>query len=120
MEVTKMHDISVLHLFGEISFLEIDRIERTLHSLHQSNNKNILIDMSYVDHIHYMVIKRLVHSAIKIRAQEGDIKLANINPETKEMIKFTGADQYLEDYATISEAMLSFLNQCDSKECIYQ
>lgn len=110
LEVSKIHDISVLHLFGEVSFMEIDRIEQVIKSLKRGNNNKILLDMTSVDHIHYQVVKKLVENAIYLRTLKGDIKLVNINPDTKEILRFTGADQYLEDYATISEGILSFLN----------
>ncbi len=119
MEVTKVTDISILHLFGEISFLEMNRIERTLASLKKSNHNKILLDMSSVDHIHYMIMKRLVENALELRNQKGDIKLAGLTPENKEILQFTGADQYLQDYASISEAILSFLKKTNDKS-LYQ
>lgn len=111
MEVTKIHDISVLHLFGEVSLMELDQIERVLNSLKKSHSRKVLLDMSSVDHIHYQVVKRLVESAITLRAQKGDLKLASVNAEALQVIRFVGADQHLEDYATISEGILSFLKQ---------
>lgn len=109
MEITKVHDISVLHLFGEVSVLEMSLIERTLASLFNSRNNKVLIDLSEVDHVHYLIIKKLVDSVKRFRNGQGDIKLVNMNPETKDIIRFTGADQHLEDYSTISDAILSFL-----------
>jgi len=120
MEVSKLHDISVLHLFGEVSFMEIDYIEKTLSSLKKTNNNKILIDMTSVDHIHYLVIKRLVENVVRFRENKGDIKLVNVKAEAKELIRFTGADQFLEDYATISEAILSFLGHIDQNSTVYQ
>ncbi len=120
MEITKVHDISVLHFFGEVSFMEMDLIEKTLTSLKKSKNNKILMDMTSVDHIHYVVIKRIVDNVFSFREHDGDIKLANLNSDTKELIKFTGADQYLEDYASISEAILSFLGNVETKEITYQ
>jgi anti-anti-sigma factor len=111
MEVTRVSDISILHLFGEVSFLEMNRIEKTLASLRRSNFNKVLLDLSSVDHVHYMVMKRLVENAVDLRNKRGDIKLAGLNDETREILRFTGADQYLQDYASISEAILSFLKK---------
>lgn len=111
MEVTKVHDISVLHLFGEVSLLELDQIERVLSSLKRSHNNKVILDMTSVDHIHYRVVKRLVENAVALRSQNGDLKLVSMNDDAKHIVRFTGADQYLEDYATISEGILSFLKQ---------
>lgn len=115
MEVTKVHDISVLHLFGEVSLMELDQIERVLSSLKKTRNHKVILDMTSVDHIHYQVVKKLVENAITLRSRNGDLKLVNVNTDARNIMQFTGADQYLEDYATISEGILSFLKQsiCD-------
>lgn len=109
MEVSKVHDISILHLFGEVTFLEMDRIEQVLNSIRETDCRKVLIDMTSVDYIHYVVIKRLIDTALNLRGDRGDLKLVNTVNEAREMMRFTGADQYLEDYATISEAILSYL-----------
>lgn len=119
MEISKVHDISVLHLFGEISFMELDHIERTIQSLQKTQNKKILLDFAHVDHIHYQVIKKLVDNAKSLRVENGDLKIASPNEDTKHILQFTGADQHLEDYATISEGILSFL-QSNSDTGYYQ
>lgn len=120
MEITKVDDISILHLFGEVSFLEMECIENTLHSLKKLRHNKVLIDMTSVDHVHYLVIKRLINNALTLREVHGDLKLVHPNSETKEVIRFTGADQFLEDYASISEAILSFLSQSDAHPRLYQ
>lgn len=121
MEITKVNDISILHLFGEVSFMEIDRIERVLGNLGKSLHNKVLIDMTWVDHVHYMVVKKLVMSAEEFRRRRGDLKLVNLSPETRELMRFTGADQFLEDYASIAEAILSFLKGPDVlQERVYQ
>ncbi len=109
MEVSKVHDIAVLHLFGEISFMELDRIETVIQSLLRSHNTKIILDFASVDHIHYRVIKNLVDQAKNLRVENGDLKIVGANDETRQIFRFTGADQHLEDYATISECILSFL-----------
>lgn len=120
MEVSRVHDISVLHLFGEVSFLEVDQIERVIHNLREAKNHKIILDMTSVDHIHYMVVKRLIANALELRSSHGDIKIVNLNPENRAIFRFTGADQYLEDYATISEGILSFLKKSDVERHYYQ
>lgn len=115
MEVTRVHDISILHFFGEVGFMELDLIEKVLCSLRKSNLNKILIDMTSVDHVHYIVLKKLMAEAMALRHQRGDIKLANLNSDTKKLVNFVGADQVFSDYASISEAILSFLNMHDGR-----
>ena len=120
MEITKIHDISVLHFFGEVTFLEIDRIERVLESLKNTNHNKVILNLADADHVHYQVIKKLADEASKMRSINGDIKIVSANQETKEVMRFVGADQYLDDYANISECILSFLKQHGGDELYCQ
>ncbi len=110
MEISTVHDISILHLFGEISFSEMDEIEKTLNSLRQMQHKKVLIDFSSVDHIHFAVVNRLVNQANALRACDGDLKIVRQNLETKNIFRFIGADQSFEDYQNLSDALLSFVH----------
>lgn len=69
----------------------------------------ILLDLAQVDYIHFKAIYHLARKAVELRSFEGDLKLASLNPKTRQVLVFTGADQYLTDYATVGEAVLSFL-----------
>ncbi len=114
-DITRADDISILHLYGEISLLEMEMLEKTLRSFKKRNFRKILLDLAGVDHMHFEVARRLADQANKLRAENGGLKIACSNEETKAVIRFTGADQFLEDYSTVSEAILSFLrhNGCE-------
>lgn len=102
-------DISILQLYGEITLLELEHIQRAIKSLKSHRHHKIVIDLARVDHLHYSAIKRWVNEAVSLRAVDGDLKLVEANKETQHMIQFTGADQYLSDYRSSGEAILSFL-----------
>lgn len=109
MEMTRVHDIVILHPAGEIGFLELNHIESAINSLRKINLSKILLDMTSVNHVHYLIFRRLAENAMHLRSENGDLKLACVNPETKEIIRFTGADHFLEDHRALSECILSFL-----------
>lgn len=108
-DITKVQDISILHLHGEISLLEFEMIQRIIDSFKRHHHLKILLDLAQVDYIHFKAIYHLARKAIELRSCEGDLKLASLNPKTRQVLVFTGADQYLTDYATVGEAVLSFL-----------
>lgn len=108
-EVSKVNDISILHLYGDLALLEVELIEKTIQSFKKCNHYKILLDMAEVDYLHFQVAQKLVREANDLRLKEGDLKLAQSNEQTREILKFTGADQSLEDYSSVSEAILSFL-----------
>lgn len=109
-EVTRANDISILHLYGEISLMEMDMVEKTLNSLRKHQHLKVLIDMAGVDHLHFEVTKRLAREAQRMRDENGELKIANTNPSNRELFRFTGADQFMEDYSSVADALLSFLN----------
>lgn len=108
-DITKVQDISILHLHGEISLLEFEMIQRIIDSFRRHHHLKILLDLAEVDYIHFKAIYHLARKAVELRAFNGDLKLASLNSKTKQVLLFTGADQYLSDYATVGEAVLSFL-----------
>lgn len=120
MEISRVHDISVLHLFGEVSLAEINHIEKVIRSLKESQYHKIILDMANVDHIHYLIAETLISQAQSLREKQGDLKIASIGAYAKEIFRFTGADQYFENYATISDAILSFLRRSDFETQYYQ
>lgn len=107
--ISKAHDISILHLYGEISLLEMELIQNTLQSFKKTKHNKVLLDLAEVDHIHFKVVKKLASEAMAFRQENGDLKLVSPNDNTKLILKFTGADHHLKDYATVGEAILSFL-----------
>lgn len=110
LEFSKVHDISILHLYGEISQMEMEMVEKALKSLKSSAHHKVLIDLAQVDYLHLKAVKLWAKKAKEFKAKDGDIKLVQANEDIRHMLKFTGADRDLQDYASASEAILSFLN----------
>lgn len=108
-DITKIEDISVLHLCGEITQLELELIGRLIESLKIYQHNKIVIDLARVDYVHFKAFSKWARQAAILRESEGDLRISAPNNETRNMLKFTGADQFLEDYASANEAVLSFL-----------
>ena len=113
INVTKVQDISVLHLYGEVTMLELELIQKMIESFKKCRYRKFLLDLAEVDHIHFEAIRKLVREAKVLRAMKGDLKIVYANPQTLEVMKFTGADQCFEDFGNIAEAILSFLKNPD-------
>ncbi|MDO8519699.1 MAG: hypothetical protein Q7T11_06010 [Deltaproteobacteria bacterium] len=108
-EITKADDIAILHLYGEISRLEMQKVAALITSLKKHRHHKILIDLANVDHLHFEAVKRWAMEARELQGVNGDLKIVFPNDHTRKMMKFTGADQYLKDYSNVAEALLSFL-----------
>ena len=108
-EISKANDIAILHLYGEISLLEMQKVQELIYSLKKHNHNKILIDLANVDHLHFEAVKRWAMEAMELREKNGDLKIVFPNDQARKMMTFTGADQYLKDYSNVAEALLSFL-----------
>lgn len=108
-EISKANDIAILHLYGEIALLEMQKVQELIYSLKKHNHNKILIDLALVDHVHFEAVKRWALAAKELRESDGDLKIVFPSDQTLKMMKFTGADQYLKDYSNVAEALLSFL-----------
>lgn len=108
-DISWVSGISVLHLYGEVSQLEAELIERLIASLKKSDHKKILLDLAQVDHVNLQAVQRLSEQAKRLQQEEGDLKLVAVGEKSKQMLQFTGADQYLKDYSSLADAILSFL-----------
>ncbi len=109
IEASRAHDISILNLYGELTLLEMEILEKTILSFKKRKHYKILLDFAGVDHVHFEVTRRLAEQALIFRMRRGDIKLVNLNENNRQIFRFTGADQHIQDYSSKADAMLSFL-----------
>lgn len=108
--ITKVADISILHLYGEITLLEVDLVEAMICSLKNHCHHKIVIDLAQVDHVHFSALKKWVAQAAHLREKNGDIRINQPNQVMRWIMQFTGADQHIKDYSSLGDAILSFLN----------
>lgn len=115
IDISTSYDISILHLYGEISLLEADLIEKMIESFKRHKHFKILLDLAQCDYVHFQAVKKWAEQAKQLQSVNGDLKLAQVGRDTKNIIKFIGADQYLRDYSSASDALLSFLKSAADK-----
>lgn len=107
-ELTTMDDVSVLHLRGELSYLEMTEIEGVLRGLMDSRQVKVVLNFKGVEHINYKTLSFLLDRAYRFRRLSGDLKCASMTPYTRNIFRFTGAYQQVEAYETVYDAVMSF------------
>jgi anti-anti-sigma factor len=107
-ELSTFDDVSVLHLSGEVSYSEMSQIEGILGELLSSAKTKVVLNFQKVEHVNYKTIKNLLDEALKLRRLEGDLKCASMNRYNKNIFRFTGADQVVESYDSVYDAVMSF------------
>lgn len=107
-EISTVDDVTVLHLTGEVSHSEMHQIEGMLGELIISNKHKVVLNFQKVDHVNYKTIFRLLDRVTKLRSLAGDLKCASMNSYTQKIFRFTGADQIVESYDSVYDAVMSF------------
>ena len=107
-ELSTFDDVSVLHLSGEVSYSEMNQIEGILGELLSSAKTKIVLNFQKVEHVNYKTIQTLLTEAFKLRKLEGDLKCASLNHYNRNIFRFTGADQVMESYDSVYDAVMSF------------
>ena len=68
----------------------------------------ILIDFDNVDHLSSAALGALITVNNKVRQKDGQLRLANIDPQIHEVFKITKLDKLFQIYGTSHEAIKSF------------
>ncbi|MGI9014574.1 MAG: STAS domain-containing protein [Phycisphaerales bacterium] len=74
----------------------------------QQTDPKILISFENVDHLSSAALGTLITLNTKVRAKDGKLRLANIDPQILEVFKITRLDRLFEIHDTTQEAMASF------------
>jgi anti-anti-sigma factor len=108
--ISYVDDISVFNPSGELSRVDGLDLVAKIKTFIQSDWSKIVIDLSQVDHIHYGVLGELWGLAEVSAIRAGGIKLANVSPYNRQILRLTGMDRRFETYDSVADAVLSFQN----------
>lgn len=101
-------DISVIELHGELGPSEVERVTQTLFSLMRKHRNKMVLNFEDVEHVHYLSIQTLVETLVKLKGLQGDLKFAGMSDYTKTIFRFVGVQDFVENFDTVSEAVLAF------------
>jgi anti-anti-sigma factor len=101
-------DVAVLDLKGELGPPEIEKVGRAMFSLLRKRRTKMVLNFQDVDHVHYPSIRPLVETISKLKRFHGDLKFAGMSDYTKMIFWFVGAGEFIENFETVPEAVLSF------------
>jgi anti-anti-sigma factor len=119
MQLTQIHDVAVIRLSGELTIDYLNSLERLLSWLAHSQQTKILLDMSQVDYLHYKIVYSMVENALVFRLSNGDLKFLKLSGEARDVVRFVGAHQVIEDFDSLSEALLSFEMPHEEQRRVY-
>jgi anti-anti-sigma factor len=107
--VTKEGNIHIVYLRGQLTLLNADEFSKVLLSLVNSENNEVILEMSELKHITSDGLKPLLTwvQSTQIHAVNGKRRLAvcNLQPYVKTIFSHAGFDRKFPVYGSISEAI---------------
>jgi len=105
---TTKKKITVVRVGGYIEFTTSDVLDEVIDSVFKTNSYNIIIDLKDVDYISSRGWSIFLSKIKEIRENDGDLKLANMNPNVYEVYKVLEFFWFLRVYDSIDEAVRDF------------
>lgn len=108
--LTTAHDIAILYLEGEIGLPEFHYLDQILSALRTKGFSKFVFSFAQVEHLNYRVFHELMKVAKHVRTLSGDLRFCQISPYLYHIFLFSGADQTIDHFTNLEEAILSFHN----------
>jgi len=112
-----MSDVQVLYLQQDLNEKTIRTLETQVMNLLSKGYSRIILEAEKVGCVEWPAVGKILGLKRVLRQFEGDIKLAGLPAEVKEPFHRFGANQILEIYPNLHEAMLSFSRYSDDNLC---
>jgi anti-sigma B factor antagonist len=100
-----INNIPVLEVSGKIDATTSEILKRTLDSLIKDNYANILIDLAYVEYISSGGLRILLATLKEVRPNQGDLKLAALQPSVSEVLEIVGFTKLFKIYPSQADAL---------------
>ncbi len=101
-------EISILYLVGRLDAYAATDVEKKLNSVIDKATLNLVICMEKLEYISSSGLRVLLASLKKVRKQQGDIRLACLQPYVKEVFDVAGFTQLFKMYDKEEQAVNSY------------
>ena len=106
--IDKAGDVTTIVLKGRIDANVAPEIEQKLLSLISGGSCKLVADLSEVWFISSAGLRTLVTALREAKRKQGDLRLARIQGQVKEVLGLTGLDNIFKIYASVDDATRSF------------
>jgi anti-sigma B factor antagonist len=103
-------EVSEVRVDGVIDTLTATELEHVIDSLLRRGRFKIVMDLAGVDYISSAGWGIFISHIKDVRANEGDIKLANMVPDVNEIFELLEFDKVLHVYSSVHEAIEMFVS----------
>jgi anti-anti-sigma factor len=108
LNVTRQADVAVVRCRGRIVFgQEVDELRLSVLSLLKGTNR-VVLHMAGIEQIDSEGLAALVGLFISARNRGGELKLADLSPKCRDLLRVTRLDEIFGSYKSEAEAIASF------------
>jgi anti-sigma B factor antagonist len=101
-------EVTVLTLMGSIDALTAPKITEYINELISKGNIKLATDFSGVDYTSSAGLRALLSAIKKTRTQNGDVRLAGVQPDVQKVLNLSGFTSILKMFDDIDAAVTSF------------
>ena len=108
LDVVRQAEVAVVRCRGRIVFgQEVDELRLTVLSLLKETNR-VVLDLGGIEQIDSEGLAGLVGLFISARNRGGELKLAELSPKSRELLRVTRLDEVFGSYKSEREAIAAF------------
>ena len=101
-------DVNVIYLSGRLDAYAANDVERKLDSLITAGQVWLVVDLSRLEYISSSGLRVLLAGIKKVKKEQGDIRLACLQPYVKEVFDIAGFTQLFQMFDKEEDAVNSF------------
>jgi len=101
-------DVSVISLSGRLDAYAANDVERELDSVITAGQVCLVVDLSSLEYISSSGLRVLLAGIKRVKKEQGDIRLASLQPYVKEVFDIAGFTQLFQMFDIEEEAVNSF------------
>jgi len=107
------NDIVIVELGGYIDQTNCGQVQKVISDIIKNEKQNIVFDLSDLIYMSSAGWGIFIGEIKMVRDSGGDIKLSSMSPEVYEVFQMLEFYHIIEDFATVQEAVASYLNDPD-------
>jgi anti-anti-sigma factor len=97
--------VAVVTITGRLAMgAETERLDATVKSLLQKDQKKFVLDITTLDYVDSSGIGMLVSCLTNVKKAGGELKLAGANPRIRRIFSMTGVDTMMPMFDTLADA----------------
>lgn len=98
----------VVEVDGEFAERSVEEFNGVMSTLIKDGKLRVVLNLKRSHRTSLKALKWLVGNEKKLRAQNGDLKLAGLNPYMNNLLRVTGTMHMFDVYSTVEDALASY------------